>query len=325
MIIFINNNYIIKNITNFCQYIMQLGTSDDNSNLKLITLIGEYHNIEFDCENVKDAKKIIDVSDYILSKPKNIKKKVILEFDRYSIKDIKKEIKSSNINTILDKILNSPVEVTKNINVVPIDFRNQYLDPIMYHKLYNDILTVSKLNRDELIFYYIKPFFEKIGEQSKFLEGEKYFKNVDILFKDYLPKIDKQFNKIFKEVEFWDRMSYDDKLKIIIQIRKAWYKLSDYYVIREIFKDDGTDEYIILIGSLHYENIKSYINDVLSLPDKMDKVIHFNKIVESNIEVKPFVNKYNCIETKNTLVYVPNEDSEKYKSFRKPFYQMFKF
>ena len=62
---------------------MQLGTSDDNSNLKLITLIGEYHNIEFDCENVKDAKKIVDVSDYILSKPKNIKKKVILEFDRY--------------------------------------------------------------------------------------------------------------------------------------------------------------------------------------------------------------------------------------------------
>jgi len=316
MIIFYPKNYLLKDITDFSQYIKNF-TYDNNKN-KLITIIGELHGINTSCEqNVKPENKIkeIDIVEYIKNFSKDVSKKVILEYDKYSQPE---GISYGNIN----KIDNEINEKNPNIIKIPIDFRRQYLGIETQQRLYADP-NIYLYSKDDILKLYIDPFFLYVGEKTKFITGEEnYYEEVEILYNDYLPKVGERFNKIaiFIKNE-WDKIDENNKKITIHNLKVLWAQLGDFYILRELFKKEDIDEYVILIGKAHYYNITKYLNEVLCKPfyKKHRDKIYFQKITDKS------VNTFNkCINIRDTAVIIPESKDEIYKDFRKPNFQMFK-
>ena len=327
MIVFIQKKYLLKDITDFAQYIRNF-TYDEKNN-KLITIIGELHGKTIDCEEneeneeneeSKETKvekvKEFDIVEYIKNVSKYFNKKIILEYDKYSQP---KGISYGNINKIDKEIT---IESNPNIIKIPIDFRRQYIGVEAQDKLYNspDIYLYSK---DEILRTYVDPFYTNVGEKTKYIKGEEnYNELVNILYTDYLPKVGDNFNKIAIYIrDNWDKIDEKNKKITVHNLKVLWAQLGDFYVLREIFKEEDINEYVILIGKGHYYNITKYLNEVLCEPfDKkhIDR-IYFQKIIDKSINT---INK--CIDIKNTAMLIDSTKNEKYKDIRKPIFQMFK-
>jgi hypothetical protein len=317
MIIFIPKNYLLKDITDFAQYIKNFTYNKEEN--KLITIIGELHGFTINCEQTeKDGKskiKEIDIVEYIKNISKDVNKKVILEYDKYSQPE---GITYGNINKI-DKEIN---EKNLNIKKTPIDFRRQYLGIEIQNRLYGDP-NLYLYSKEDILKIYIDPFFLHVGEKTKFITGEEnYNESVQILYTDYLPKVGDQFNKIAVFIKNnWDKIDENDKKITIHNLKVLWAQLGDFYILRELFKEEDIDEYIILIGKAHYYNITKYLDEVLTKPlnKKHRDKIYFQKITDKS------VNKFNnCINIKDTAVIIHESKVELYKDFRKPTFQMFK-
>lgn len=317
MIIFVSKNYLLKDITDFAQYIKNF-TYDKNKN-KLITIIGELHGININCEqdenNEKDEIKEIDIVEYIKYVSKDVNKKVILEYDKYSQPE---GILYGNINKIDNEINETNTNIKKN----PIDFRRQYLGVNKQDILYSDP-NLYLYSKEDILKFYIDPFFLYVGEKTKFITGEEnYNEIVDILYTDYLPKVGDQFNKlaVFINNE-WDKLDKNNKKIAVHNLKVLWAQLGDFYILRELFKEEDIDEYIILIGKAHYYNIKKYLDEILCEPfnKKHHDKFYFQKITDKS------VNSFNkCINIKDTASIIPESKDILYKDVSKPNFQMFK-
>lgn len=315
MIIFVKNDYLLKDITNFAQYIKNF-TYDTNKS-KLITIIGELHGVTINCDEEKEKDKIeeIDIVNYIENISKGVNKKIILEYDKYSQPE---GISYGNIN----KIDNEINEKNPNIKKTPIDFRRQYLGIDRQNILYGDP-NLYLYSKADILKFYIDPFFLYVGEKTKFIIGEEnYNEEVEILYNDYLPKVGEQFNKIALIINNnWDKLSDEDKKITIHNLKVLWAQLGDFYILRELFKEEDIDEYIILIGKNHYYNIAKYLNEILCQPfnRKNRGKLYFQKITDKS------TNSFNsCINIVNTAEIIPETDYRKYKDPPKPNFQMFK-
>ena len=288
-------NYFLKDISNFSQFTIKFPHSDK---IKLITLVGEYHNEEIAC-NEPELKKIITIADYIKETSQNINKKVILEYDRFLCGPESIAECSLNIKYILEDI--SPHKY-KHIKKVAMDFRTQFLGVKNQYILYKNSDVLKEYTKRDILSTYIDTFFSQISEKSKFLKGEKYNKFVSILFSDYLVKINSQIENIGRiVVDKWDKMTDNDKNDVIFSIKKVWADLSDYYIIREFFKEEDVEEYIVIVGKNHHSNICEYLKNLPSiLPTNIG--LNFTYVVNKKTSVD-INGKINCITTENTLEY----------------------
>ena len=267
-IVYQESDFYIKNITTFSQYILNLtGNLDD---AKLITIMGEYHNLKFDC---KSDKKSIMVDEYVIEQSKDCKTKLILELNDRSYLE---NLKADNITRIIQTLDNSPVDDIKNINTVYIDYRLKFLDPTFYSKLYRHQDEVISYQYELILDKYIKPFFEKMTELSN-LDSviENYnIKFIEKLYSTYISKLDKSFRVIIDMKNKWNSkeiVSYIDvhgldtkgdvNLAIVVELQKLWSRVSDFFLLREIFEINDTKQYIILIGQYHYFNIIQYLDE----------------------------------------------------------------
>ena len=107
---------------NFKQYLF---------NNKIITIIGEYHNYDFNCFNNKD------ISQYCLERVKNNSNcSILLEYSKY---DDPKTIGSTTINQTYKKL----AKYKKQKHIVPVDFRTLFLKYEGQSKLYDTKWTVE--------------------------------------------------------------------------------------------------------------------------------------------------------------------------------------
>jgi len=267
-IVYQQSDFYIKNITTFSQYVLNL--TGELNNAKLITIMGEYHDLKFDC---KSDKKNVMLDDYVIEQSKDCKTKLILELNDRTYLE---KIKADNITRIIKKLDNSPVEDIKNIETVYIDYRVKFLDPTFYSKLYRHSDEVITYESEMIIDKYIKPFYEKMSELSNLDSTiENYHrKYLEKLYQTYLSMLDSSFRNIIDMLKKWNSkeiVSYIDtsglehkgdiNLAIITDLKKLWNKVSDFFLLREFFEINDTKQYIILIGQNHYFNIIQYLDD----------------------------------------------------------------
>ena len=317
-IVYQESDFYIKNITTFSQYVLNLSENLDDT--KLITIMGEYHDVKFDCKKDKISKY---VDEYIIEQSKDCKTKLILELEDKSYVE---EIKADNIKRIITTLETSSVEDIKNIETIYIDYRIKFLDPIFHYKLYNKKNEVIGYSHEVILERYIKPFFEKMDDLSNLDTIIKdYHPLINKLYKTYILNLDTSFRDILTQLDNWDtkpkqivafkdifglEIKDDIKMYIITEISKLWAKVSDFFLLREFFKLDDTKQYIILIGEYHYFNIVKFLDSTFSSM----KDYTLTKIGEDkNIFViyKFLYGKKtsddNCIDTKGSVHVVPED------------------
>jgi hypothetical protein len=312
-IVYQESDFYIQNITTFSQYVLNLtGNLDD---AKLITIMGEQHDLKFDC---KSDKKSIMVDEYVIEQSKDCKTKLILELDNKSYVD---RVKADNITRIVKKLDESPIEDIKNIETIYNDYRVKFLDPIFYNKLYWHVHEVVNYPPDIIIDKYIRPFFEKMTELSN-LDSviEKYNREfISKLYETYISNLDKSFRIFIDMLKKWNTKEIvpfkdingldtkrDINLAIVDELQKLWIRVSDFFLLRQFFEINDTKQYIILIGQAHYFNIINYLDEVFaSMKDYTLTKIGTDKnifIIYKFLHGKTFDN--DCIDSKGTAQVV---------------------
>lgn len=145
--VFVENPDIkLQSAVSFAQYVL------DN---KLFTIIGEYHEREFGCQ---DGYKTITIADYALNILRtNVNSRVLLEIDPEFIDHEPKWPKSAPIIEILKR---APPDVRGRITGY--DYRNWWIGADNRERLYHDTAAVYRLNTRQMIDMYITPFFRGV-------------------------------------------------------------------------------------------------------------------------------------------------------------------
>ena len=220
---------------NFKQYLF-------SDNQKIITLIGEYHNYDFNCLNNKD------ISDYCLERVKNNNNcSILLEYSKY---DDPKTIGSTTINQTYKKLLKHK----KQKHIVPVDFRTLFLKAEGQSKLYDSKWTLEKWTKSKILKAYINPFFNKaktiLKLNPKNYSSESYKK----IYLYILNVIAPQFNLIYDNL---DRFELDPLQQ---ELRVVWNKVMDIGILIHILNKDITDEYIVIAGNRHCKNLERMLD-----------------------------------------------------------------
>ena len=217
---------------------------------KVLTVFGEYHNMEMPCKDYS-----ISLFEYITKTIQlNNNVKVFLEYD--NIADIKSLISPINgIRSInIREIINGLSETDRKKYIYPVDCRNHFLGQHNHHELYYN----SKLNTniDFIKNKYIEPFFSiKIKEYTSISLDLKE------VLEDYYNTLTRDFTWV---KDNWDTIKnpadYKGEVEYrILYLRDNWARMVDYYILEEIFKDDGKDEYICILGDEHRKNLQKYL------------------------------------------------------------------
>ena len=221
---------------NFKQYLF----SDKQ---KIITIIGEYHNYDFNCFNNKD------ISQYCLERVKNNSKcSILLEYSKY---DDPKTIGSTTINQTYNKL----VKHKKQKHIVPVDFRTLFLKYEGQSKLYDTKWnTNDKWTKNKILKEYIEPFFNKAKKILK-LNRKKYsdesYKNIYLYI---LNVIAPQFNLLQYNLIRFQIENIQEELRIL------WNKIMDIGILIHILRKDTTDEYIVIAGNRHCKNLERMLD-----------------------------------------------------------------
>ena len=307
MIVYSVKNYYLKDISTCSQFRIKLPEQSMN---KLVTIFGEYHNVKLNC--IKN-RPILPVEGFILLS-NSVKTKVILELDEDHLTDFT-SFNISNVKEVLDIF---PENITNNISTIYIDHRLKYLDKFYYVSLYKNAPELSTLNLEKIRQEYIKPYFEKttdllkIGEPGYSILLEKFYKL-------YIDPISDVFQAVNKDIEKWNEWSIPDRIKFLYFLQELWIKVSDLFVLKNLFKIDNTGHYIILIGKAHYNNMVSFMDNYLcKLGFNVDK-LNFIKIFQEEIEYTG-EKLYECINSDKLSITIPMKEYEMNKSafYRKP-------
>ena len=252
MIIEKQSDIYMKNIQSVCQYII-------NKPNKVITIFGEYHDVDIPCKF--DS---ISLAEYIKKSIVLGKKvKVIIEAD----------VPGQHITSVIDKIGSKNIrEIVKTLvdngmidNLLCLDPRPYFLGPRLNFELYN-IPTMNK-EYNYILKNYLEPFFAIQFNPVKTTPEFQRFLDF------YLITIKKHFENLKKN---WDSITPPSTYKNpfvpykIELLRNRWALVLDYYILETVFTENDTTEYICLLGESHRESIEHFIRRVLNL--KSDKI-----------------------------------------------------
>lgn len=238
-LIFIQSGIKLDSAFSFSQYIFK--------NIRLITMIGEKHEKSWPC-----PKPSISISEYCRqSVVRNPKCKIMLEYN-----------KGDDASRIASKaIRDTYYELNKvgKLNVIiPFDTRAFFLgvegQTDLYGLGYNKHATSwEKIGED-----FIEPFFLKSRADPKLftVEEENYDSYIRQYLNNYVKKIEKTFYKI---ASYFNKISGE---KIHQMLKDVWKDVADFFILKYLLRnDDNTDEYIIILGLAHYDNLTKILKD----------------------------------------------------------------
>lgn len=220
---------------NFKQYV-----STDNQ--KMITIIGEYHNFNFNCANNKD------ISQYCLERVKeNTNCNILLEYSKY---DDPKTIGSETINSTYKKL----VKHKKKKHIFPVDFRTLFLKVEGQSNLYDIIWKEGDFTKDKILEDYINPFFKSSNKILKIDEEDYSFESYNNIYRYIINVIAPEFNFINDYLDTFDIGPLQKEL------RTTWNKVMDIGIMIHILKNNESDEYIVIAGDRHCQNLETMLN-----------------------------------------------------------------
>lgn len=212
-----------------------------NGNPRLVTIIGELHQQEFDCSEKGSSMSIYE---YCLERAiSNPNCKFLFEYNHENTHDFRR-IGSKIIQDVFTSGENQVKSRSKGI-----DIRLSYITMCQQQHLYNDIAgfrskynNIGKIRED-----YVKQYQTKIKENPLSDPTESSLQD-DL--QQYIQSIDQDFKKYTKEIPS------------LMDLRWLWSRFMDYQILWEISnKLDDSNEYIIVVGENHRKNISDTITN----------------------------------------------------------------
>jgi hypothetical protein len=230
-----NDRSQLGTAVNLQQYI----TSD---NKKIITIIAEYHDYNFNCINNKD------ISQYCFEEVNGNKNcRILLEYSKY---DNPKTIGSKSINDTYNKL----VKNNKQNHIIPIDYRTLFLKSEGQSNIYDIDWNKTKYKKEKIIKKFIQPFY-KLAKKIFIIDSDHYKYDSYLNINKYIKNdIEPQFDFIVRNIDHFDIGKLQEELKI------TWNKVMDIGIIITILKNGKIDEFILIAGVRHCKNLQKMMN-----------------------------------------------------------------
>ena len=285
-IIIKDENKVIDTIHNFSQFFY---------NGKLITLFGEYHTHKNTCS--KNNK--ITFSDYCYKElDSNSNCQLLLEYN----------ISSSNPSKIdsvaIQEIFSKCTKFKERF--IASDYRRDILTSQQQGDLYNNKKIIF-FSQKKLHDFFIVPFFEK---KDSFIESLINTKDTSSnIIHSRIQKISNYMKKKIFDPQN-DDIPDNNQLKknelIIKSLRQVYEELSDLKIISEISRsDDHNNEYIIIIGLIHFDFLYYFLNKIIEIDNNMGKLLVKTVSVDLNKLSTDIKNKNSikCISLYSSFIW----------------------
>ena len=155
-------------------------------------------------------------------------------------------LKSKSITEIY-KVLN---EQNNKNKIIPYDIRHWFLGLDQQQSLYHSDYIKNKVkdkNYKIIKEQYIDCFFTKCNKNKELFNTQTYTEEIKHLLNNIKQSIFKEFKNI--------SINIDKKTPKNIQelLRKNWQKVTDFFILTILFKQDNNNEYIIITGMHHFD------------------------------------------------------------------------
>lgn len=255
---------------------------------KLITIIGECHNKRFSCKG-----RTITISEYCAKRVKaNSKCRIILEVNQSL---------ESKLNEMGSDIFYNIYEAVPRENILFYDYRSYFLGYEGQNCLYNTIdcdkiqentKSFLELNIEHIIKKYFTSFVDKFHEQfkiNKINHNDVEFKLMTLYF-EFVTNAYEKLKKFFDENINNIETNIQYKQQLHNHLRHFWMIICDFFILRKCLDKEDINEYIIVIGESHLDNMYNFFKMNQNLYDSFVKII---------VKEKQDGSENNCINVKN--------------------------
>jgi hypothetical protein len=145
--------------------------------------------------------------------------------------------------------------------IIPFDERPFFLSPQGHKDLYGS--NFSKVSYRDIEKRFVDPFGAKTSRHPylfKLTQG-KYDSNIrNYLENNYVEDIEKHLLWVKQAIK-----NKEKKEKIRFALRDIWKKVTDFYILRIIFREDTSiNELIIIMGNSHQDNLNKLFKTMLN-------------------------------------------------------------
>jgi hypothetical protein len=296
-IVFVTSKESIDSAISLSQYIY--------NGAILFTFIGELHKEIFKCDEPS-----ISIATYCRNAAKrNPNCRIMLE---YGSRDDVNKWSDCTIKETFDCLKKLELEPGRSSQVIPFDERPIIIGIDKQYDLYwadwSSFDTHTYGNEyDYISKWYVKPFFDKVEckddkgllkllPQRFFLNLESYNHLVSyhkILIKkfEFIKTLIEQ-KKSIEKTQSIDESLIEHK-KSIAEIKRLlqiyWAQVADFYVLKKLFirspSNPNIDEYIVLIGEYHKQNITEFIKSFSKSKDLYYNLVDQNKNIDKDGKV----------------------------------------
>jgi hypothetical protein len=251
------NSELIKSARSVSQYRIKM---DDDSD-RFVTVIGELHENEFDCDG-----KSISIYEYCLQRADS-NDKCHFMFEYHPDVTDKSRIGSSIIRDVFTNKSNA-VESRS----VGIDTRTDFISRNAQSLLYNDESGFIKKYGNNALR--IKEDYILSYNQNKFINNSGTYE-----MKSYSKKLNKKFSEYIRKSP-----SIDD-------LKWAWAMVMDYTILDKMLEpNDQINEYVVVIGENHCKNIHDTVSKWSE--QRIEILSHIHREPGSCIKTDRLMNRY---------------------------------
>ena len=261
----------LNSATSFSQYTL---------NGRLITMIGELHDVSWECPNSP-----VSISDYVIgSVTRSGGCQVMLELNDYMLDVLLRHVKDTGEQVEPDvmgseairEIIVGLFNAGRHDAIRPVDWRSFFLTPRGQHLLYNvdwaadgsyeqTAPSSSNYNPETIGNQFIEPYFAKQRADGRLfsIHVDDYDPNAARFLVDtYVPKLERNFTdtaNLLRQVPTTTAATKRLLDKVQARLKDNWKEVMDFFVLRELLKTRGSDEVVIILGDMHYRHMQPII------------------------------------------------------------------
>jgi hypothetical protein len=240
-LVLVEDKQELNSATAFSQYVLH--------GRRLITMIGEVHDHAWVC-----GSHPVSVADYITKTvERNRLCRVLLELNPGA------DAATIGSEAIRDTAIGLH-RIGRSDAIVPVDVRRFFLGAGQ-HMLYNTVFLPS-MRPEEIANLFIEPFFQKAREDGGLfsLARDEYSEATALyLVRTYVPQLEANFRRTA------GRLGSLPTSEIQKLLKDDWKEVVDFYILRELLKESETDEYVLVIGDMHYIHLQKSLELLATL------------------------------------------------------------
>lgn len=216
---------------------------------KALTLIGETHTDVIKCPRPRTTVPTLIVG----SLNSNPKARALLEFPPKATEEQVMRINSPNL---VESVRQAKEDGVLS-QIIPVDYRDEFITTELKDILYHRPDQLRRFTDRDVYERLVDPFYQKYRKFD--LDPKLYSPAIyNYLQRTYLFDIDVGFKEFLKHLRSWP----DDFEKFSLMLKHLWKKVVDYFILKEVLKNDDVNEYIILMGEEHAKNLREILKKV---------------------------------------------------------------